>query len=415
MTLPGPIQMLPIPNVAPRGQAAPVPGIADAAAPGLSALANVLALRQRKAELDQQAQELQFRIESRRMESEANEQVGLGMQKNLVPLLTDTQGFAGPLVSVPTGMGGSTSFQAPKATVSQLGASIRDTDPAVLGRAAPYLQGAVASELRRRGEAATPRDRNSELKVVNGFWWNFDLNTGVGDTVKDKAGNPIPADKPPVQRGGLRPLGSYTRDGKEYVSFAEMDANGNPVIRNLPVGQGFVKSGVAGLENEKAAGRYLELADAWQQIRTLPAMGKGAVDFVLSLQKLPVSDKARPIGQLLAESNLSEADKQILNAYAAVIVAKRNYKDSGAAVTGREILNSINLIPLYSDGPQTLSNKRRTVLLGIMDDFYRGQKILESRGMPYQPVDALMEDYNAALDPANLDPERQEFLRQRGQ
>lgn len=83
MTLPA----LPIPNVTP-GPLQQAPGFADQVQPGLSALANLLALRQRQSELAQQKDELAFRVAQAQQEARWRDETGEAVRQSLLGLDT---------------------------------------------------------------------------------------------------------------------------------------------------------------------------------------------------------------------------------------------------------------------------------------------------------------------------------------
>lgn len=348
MTMPGPIQMLPIPNVSPGG-IQQAPGFAEQVAPALSALGNILALRQRKAELDQQQQELQFRVQAQKQESENRIRMGQTLQQTLPAAMTDVQAFAGPLMNLPTGLPGVTvPTKMPVATTSVLGTTIRNADPTGLALASPYLQSAVAAEFdakAARTAAQNPVNRNTEKFISGGFYQLLDKNTGRSAPVLDEQGNPVAADA----QVNKEQLDQFVDTRTNQIVYLPRRAGALPSY--------YQKSGNITDGERRDAKLFTRAARAYRIARRQPPVSADIVtQMAASAQRDPQSKFLAWIGR----TKLPNDQRRSLMAWYQVLTSGV-YGYSGAAITVGEFLGEMTKIPTTADDFETIMVKNELV------------------------------------------------------
>ena len=278
MTAPGPIQMLGIPHVSP-GPVMQAPGFAEQVQPGLSALANLLALRQRKAELDQQAQELQFRVGQAKQEAQWRDETGKALQTSLLGLDTTLQPTMLP--NVDPSIGGMIPFQQPN-----LGPVARAVVNAPPGTSFDFTRlgsGIIAEAFRRQAKAqeqATGVKPDTYARVdAQGYTVYVTANPTTGKAtakhvLKDPAGPDNPSNWLREEipgaggaGGGIKPDGQdfyiTDPDSPNYGGYTRLAVSPGTVVdpkKFFPAGQ--IKP-----ENDNAANFAPVVVTAYEQAR----------------------------------------------------------------------------------------------------------------------------------------------------
>lgn len=348
MTAPGPIQMLGIPHVSP-GPVMQAPGFAQQVEPGLSALANLLALRQRKAELDQQAQELQFRVGQAKQEAQWRDETGKALQTSLLGLDTTLQPTMLP--NVDPSIGGMIPFQQPN-----LGPVARAVVNAPPGTSFDFTRlgsGIIAEAFRRQAKAqeqATGVKPDTAFSVdAQGYalYKTADPTTGrarARHVLKDPAGPDNPSnwvrEELPGTGGNGAAAGAAYQDvivtdpaSPNYGKISRITVNPGSVIdpkQMMPLSQ--VK-----VDNQNAADFLPGMVTAYTQSRnTMPIKPGEERAFSTFLGALNAGDADQSAWNvLIADQTLSPETKRWMQGMLS-LVAGFVYKRSGKAVTKGE-------------------------------------------------------------------------------
>lgn len=340
------IPMLPIPNVTP-GSVQQAPGFAEQVQPGLSALANLLALRQRKAELDQEQQEHLFRVGQAKQEAQWRDQTGEAIRQSLVGLDTDLVAYLLP--NAPD-VGGAAPVAVPR--LGPVARAVVSAPPGTSFDFARLGSGIIAEGFRRRADAqaqATGVKPDTAYSVDSAGYAIYKTANPVKGTasarhvLKDPNGPDHPSnwvrEEIPGQAGGTPP-GTAFED--QVVTDPSSPNYGKIVRTRVSPGQvtdparAFPLSQIK-TDNHSAADFLPPMVVAYEQTRNTmpikPGEEKTLTTFIGALNAGDPEQSAWNI--LIADKTLSPDTKRWMQGMLS-LVAAFVYKASGKAVTKGE-------------------------------------------------------------------------------
>lgn len=423
MTLPfGAIRPLPTPNVQSGYVDTSNPG-GDAMHRGIRSLIQVLQFNQQQ-QFEQQKQDSEIQ---QRLQQQATGQMTGEVLGKLLPALARPS-VAGGTVAPAAGMIAPVTVQ-PDTVSTKLNTAFANKPGTVIQKAASIGGNAISQAISREQAtnqakltAAKIANRNTELKIsgIDGTGILVDKNTGKAQLILDDNGKPVIFSDPskPTTSGQPRPLGKYTKNGREYIAWSKP---GTTRISLEAMPEGFTPSGVPTQSQQQAASRYLSSSTAFRQAKGDPGIPKDALDYIASQVKI---NSASPMAQWVTTAALSDDVKQSLLNWT-TILQNTVYKNSGAAVTVSEFNRAFQRIPIQGEPKRMRDQKLQLTRMDIYSDYLTGRNELGRSTMlnPEVAIPTFQEMWDepgdSSLSPedrakAESDPDFAAFLREKG-